>query len=286
MCAGLDAPDHTTLSPRSQWLDPATHDLPGTGPLHLIVDSTGLSVVGEGEWAAAKHGGRGTRGWKKLHLGVDRSGVIVAHALTESTVDDATVGIDLIGAVAGDIASVTADAAYDTVALYEAASARHAQVVVPPIRTAKVSRHGPGSSVRDRTISDVETLGRREWQKASGYHRHARVENAFFRYKSIIGDGLRARSGGGREVEASLACRVPNRMTRLAGPSLPRSAGDEAVVWQNCVSGVEPCTNAHARLEEAPFGRRPLRHDRRACADGGDVGPSEAWHRLAAWLIA
>jgi hypothetical protein len=105
MRAGLDAPDHTTLSRRSQLLDVATHDVPATGPLHLIVDSTGLSVVGAGEWAAAKHGGRGTRGWKKLHLGVDRSGVMVAHALTESTVDDATVGIDLIGAAAGGIAS-------------------------------------------------------------------------------------------------------------------------------------------------------------------------------------
>ena len=71
--------------------------------------------------------------------------------------------------------------------------------------------------MRDRTISDVATLGRREWQKASGYHRQARVENAFFRYKSIItvSDGLRARSGGGREVEASLACHILNRMTAL-----------------------------------------------------------------------
>jgi hypothetical protein len=266
MCAGLDAPDHTTLSRRSQWLDPATHDLPGTGPLHLIVDSTGLSVVGEGEWAAAKHGGRGTRGWKKLHLGVDRSGVIVAHALTESTVDDATMGIDLIGAVAGDIASVTADAAYDTVSFYEAASARHAQVVVPPIRTGRVSRHGPRSSVRDRTINDVETLGRREWQKASGYHRQARVENAFFRYKSISGDGLRARSGGGREVEASLACRVLNRMTALGSRVVcahsVTSRGLGEVPLQ-----IEPCTNApydgHRQVITSNFCYRTLGvHDR------------------------
>jgi hypothetical protein len=83
MCAGLDAPDHTTLSRRTQSLDVAVHNLPAKGPLHLIVDSTGLSVVGEG--AAAKHGGRGTRGWKKRHLGVDRFGVIVAHSLTEAT---------------------------------------------------------------------------------------------------------------------------------------------------------------------------------------------------------
>jgi hypothetical protein len=192
--------------------------VPATEPLHLIVDSTGLSVVGEGAWAAAKHGGRGIRGWKKLHLGVDRSGLIVAHALTEATVDDATVGIDLIVAAAGDVASVTADAAYDTVAFYEAAGTRHAQVVVPPTRTARVSRRGSRSSARDRAIAEVEALGRRHWTKVSGYHRQARVENAFFRYKSIIGDGLRARSVGGREVEASLACSVLNRMTELGSP--------------------------------------------------------------------
>ena len=66
--------------------------------MHLVVDSTGLSIVGEGEWTKAKHGVRGTRGWKKLHLGVDRSGVIMAHALTEATVDDATTAIALIRA--------------------------------------------------------------------------------------------------------------------------------------------------------------------------------------------
>jgi IS5 family transposase len=62
--AGLDAPDHTTLSPRSQWLDSARHDLPAKGPLHLIVDSTGLSVVGEGEWAAAKDADMGREAGK------------------------------------------------------------------------------------------------------------------------------------------------------------------------------------------------------------------------------
>ena len=49
-------------------------------------------------------------------------------------------------------------------------------------------------------------------KKASGYHRQARVGNAFSRYKSIIGDGLRTRSGGSRSLEASLACTVLNRI--------------------------------------------------------------------------
>ena len=117
--------------------------MPTHGLVDLVVDSTGLSVFGEGEWAAAKHGGRGKRGWKKLHLGVDRSGVIVAQALTAPTSDDPTTGGRFVETVPGDVASVTADTAYDTVAFYAAASARDARIVVPPARTASLSRHGP-----------------------------------------------------------------------------------------------------------------------------------------------
>ena len=69
--------------------------------------------------------------------------MIVAHALTEPTVDDATIGIDLIETVDDEIARVTADAAYDTVAFYEAAGMRDATVVVPPSKTARVSRRRP-----------------------------------------------------------------------------------------------------------------------------------------------
>ena len=97
----LTAPDHTTLSRRGQHLALALRRAsPGTS-LHLIVDSTGLSIVGEGEWAAAKHGGRGRRGWRTLQLGVDGSRVIVAGALTEPPADDAITGISLVDEVDG-----------------------------------------------------------------------------------------------------------------------------------------------------------------------------------------
>ena len=219
MRVDLDAPDHTTLSRRGQQLDLALGRMPAQGPLHLLVDSTGLSVVGEGEWAAVKHGRSGRRGWKKLHLGVDRSGVIRAQTVTESTVDDATTGSNLVKHVAGEVASVTADAAYDTIALYTAAGTRGATVVVPPAKTASVSRRGPRSGGRDRTIKRVKELGRRRWKKESGYHQQARAENAFFRYKSIIGSGLKARTSGGRQTEARLACNILNRMTELGRPA-------------------------------------------------------------------
>ena len=219
MGLALSAPDHTTLSRRGQRLDVSLRRRVPTGKgLHLIVDSTGLSIVGEGEWARAKHGVRGTRGWKKLHLGVDRSGVIVAHALTDATVDDAATAIALISAVDGGLTSVTGDAAYDTIAFYETAAARGATVVVPPDKTARVSRRGPRASARDRTITKIKTIGRRRWKKEGGYHRQARVENAFFRYKSIIGGSLRARSPGGRVTEAMLACNVLNQMTDVGRP--------------------------------------------------------------------
>ncbi len=216
----LDAPDHTTLSRRSQHLQVGRHLLPANEPIHLIVDSTGLSIVGEGEWAAVKHGGRGKRAWRKLHLGVDRSGVIVAEVLTDGNADDAKTALHLLDEIEGDIASFTADAAYDTIAIYAAAGARGAKVLVSPTKTATRSRRRrPRSIARDRTIKRVRTIGRRQWKKESGYHRQARVENTFFRYKSIIGDRLRARHPKAQKAEAVIACNILNEMTALGRPA-------------------------------------------------------------------
>ena len=214
----LAAPDHTTLSRRGQRLDVSLRGVPtGTG-LHLIVDSSGLSIVGEGEWATAKHGRRGSRGWKKLHLGVDRSGMIVVHALTDATVDDATTAVALIHAVARRVTSVTGDAAYDTIAVYAAARTRGATVIVPPIRSACVSRRGPRSRARDRTITRMQKVGRRRWKRETGYYQQARVENTCFQYKSIIGGSLRARSPGGQAAEALLACNILNLLIERGRP--------------------------------------------------------------------
>jgi hypothetical protein len=221
MDVDLEAPDHTTLSRRSQSLNVDLHRVAGDEPIHLVVDSTGLSIVGEGEWAAAKYGGRGRRGWKKLHLGVDRTGMIVAQALTHGSADDAKAALDLIDSIEGDIESLTADAAYDTLAIYDASAARGTEVVIPPARSATRSRQRRfRSSARDRTIMRVKEIGRRRWKIESGYHHQARVENTFFRYKSIIGDRLRARHPTSQEAEAIMACNILNR---LAGLGMPES---------------------------------------------------------------
>ena len=97
--------------------------------------------MGESERTVPKRRGRSTRGWKKLHFGVDGSGVIVADVLADGHVDDATAGIALIEAIGGDVASVTAHPAYDTIAIYEAAGARGTTIVIPPTKAATATRY-------------------------------------------------------------------------------------------------------------------------------------------------
>ncbi|MFT6082026.1 MAG: hypothetical protein ACJAQZ_004102 [Planctomycetota bacterium] len=178
-----------------------------------MIDSSGLAIFGGGEWAAVKHGGRGIRGWKKLHLGVAGDGVIVGQVLTDANVDDANVGVDLVGSVPGKVSRVTGDGAYDSRALYDAASSRGAKVVVPPVKAAQIG--GRGSRWRDRVIRRIRKVGRRQWRKESGYHQQARAENTFFRYESILGDRLHARDADAQSIEARLACNILNRMTKL-----------------------------------------------------------------------
>lgn len=117
----LQAPDHTTMSRRSQSLPVRLLRRPVLGPIHLIVDSTGLKIRGEGEWATWKHRrGPARRGWRKLHLGVDGAGVIVASALTVSTIADPSTVPDLLDQVPDTIERFTGDGAYDAKPVYEA----------------------------------------------------------------------------------------------------------------------------------------------------------------------
>ena len=212
----LPVPDHSTLSRRAPSLDVAPKATQNRGPIHLIVDSTGLQIAGEGPWAAAKHGTRGTRDWRKLHVGVDGRGFIVAHGMTESRVDDASVIADLLSQVSGSIERFTADGAYDKTAVYEALTERGARVVVPPTKNARVSRSGAaGARARNATVESVRKLGRRQWKKQTGYHQQARVENAFYRYKQLIGGRLRGRNIEAQATEVRLAINVLNRMIEL-----------------------------------------------------------------------
>jgi hypothetical protein len=84
----LSTPDHSTLSRRARKMESFSKGciLPD-GPVHLLIDSTGLKVFGAGEWLQEKHGAKARRTWKKLHLAVDGdTGMIMASTLTRNDV--------------------------------------------------------------------------------------------------------------------------------------------------------------------------------------------------------
>ena len=162
------------------------------------------------------------RSWRKLHLGIDGDGYIIAAALTEGGVDDATVAISTLEQVDGTVARFTADGAYDTRPMYEALAASggaNIKVVIPPKKTATVDSLATGLwCQRNEAIERIGEVGRRQWRKESGAHRQARAENGMYRYKRIIGDRLKAQHREAQKKKALIAVNVINRMTALGMP--------------------------------------------------------------------
>ena len=181
---GLDlaVPDHSTLSRRAETLKlPKPRSGLGSGPVHLLVDSTGLRLCGPGEWLAEKHGTKRRRAWRVLHLATDAdTGRIVASVLTDKDADDGSQVGTLLDQVEGPVASVTGDGAYDRDDVYAAVAARHpeAAVVVPPRANAVPSEAAETAPTRrDAHLRCIAERGRMGWQKASGYNWRALVES-------------------------------------------------------------------------------------------------------------
>src|ERR1700720_3453142 len=215
-------PDHTTLSPRGGGLTILPKRIDRAEPLHLLVDSTGLKIYGEGEWLDQKHGIRSRRRWRKLHLGIDAdTQESVAVELTPDHVGDVSEVPDLLDQIDAEVASMTADGAYDGEAVYDAVAERHpsATVIIPPRATSVAGE--TTETQRDRRVAMIAVHGRMGWQRRSGYNRRSLVETAMFRYKTVISRRLQARTLSNQKTEAKIGCNVLNRMARLGMPASP-----------------------------------------------------------------
>ena len=220
---GLDlaVPDHTTLSRRAENLDVVRPWL-GVGPVHLLVDSTGLKLCGSGEWLLEKHGTKTRRSWRKLHIAVDAdTGQIAAAALTTSDIDDASQVGALLDQVDRPIASFTADGAYDQDGVYGQVVGRYpkASVIIPPRSSAVPSDTAhTAPTMRDHHLQIIADRGCMAWQKDSGYNWRALVEADVSRFKRVVGDGLRSRTDRRRATEVAIAVEALNRMLELGRP--------------------------------------------------------------------
>lgn len=196
---GLDwtAPDYSTLCRRQKHIDIAINYHKSSDELYLLVDSTGLKFLGEGEWKRKKHQPEYPRQWRKLHIGIDANTLqIRAVQLTTNNVSDSQVLGDLLDQIPleGRIDSVYTDGAYDTKQCRQVITDRQAHAVIPPRKNVKPWKDRKWRSLeRNELLKTVKHLERTIWKKWSGYHLRSLVETKMHCIK-LLGDKLNARN--------------------------------------------------------------------------------------------
>ena len=218
---GLPVPHYSTLCRRAAGLEmpkPARK----RGAVHLVVDSTGLKVFGEGEWKVRQHGWSKRRLWRKLHLAVDEAtGEVLAHKLTPSNVHDGPVLPALLAQIEGPLEQVSADKAYDSFGGHRAILARGARPVIPPRKGAAITPP-PGAKdpppTRGAIVRRITEIGSKAWKAEANYHRRSLAETAMCRVKTLFGPTLKSRSLPNQISEAKVIVNCLNRFTAHGMP--------------------------------------------------------------------
>ena len=222
MRLSLPVPDHTTLSRRLARLPVRLPVRATEQARHLVCDSTGVKVYGEGEWKVRQHGYTKRRTWRKLHLVVDEAtGEIIAAGGSTNSVSDGEMLPEMLGAVRGAVRQVSADGIYDQRKCYDAINRVKARAAIPPRRGARIWQHGNSKDerlVRDENLRSIRKQGRKKWKQEVGYHRRSLAETTVFRYKTIFGDKSQSRKIENQFAEMFIKCAALNRMTHLGMP--------------------------------------------------------------------
>jgi hypothetical protein len=216
--AELPAPDYSTLSRRARRLRLSLAPARAGRIRHLVIDSTGLKLYGEGEWKVRLRGADKRRTWRKLHLAVDAETHRVAAALvTAEEVVDPRALPRLLKQIESPVGRVYADGAYDARGCCEAIRAEGARAAIPP---RKGSTLWGDEYLRDRNANLRGALkhGAAGWKRRAGYHRRSLAETAVFRIKALFSDRLRSREVERQRAEVMARCAAMNRMSELGMP--------------------------------------------------------------------
>ncbi|OOY14404.1 IS5 family transposase [Thioclava sp. DLFJ4-1] len=227
--AGLDwtVPDFSTLCRRQKTLVVQIPYRRVDGRLNLLVHSTGIKFLGDGEWQARKHGVRGRRQWRKVHLAMDTAtSDIRAIEFTPSGDGDSPIKPDLLGQIPKDeqIGTVTADEAYHTRRCQAAITARLAVPIIPVRKNGRPwKENGPAAKARNETLRATKHYGKAFWNTWTGFHARSRVE-AKMRGIKEFGERIAAKDPDLQTAEIPIRVALMNRFNALGTAEIVRVA--------------------------------------------------------------
>jgi len=218
MGVALRSPDYTSVSKRAK-----SFKTPTRGEVaHLVIDSTGLKVFGEGEWKVKKHGKERCRIWRKLHLAVDASThEVICADLSLNNVTDAEAFPELIRQTHWKIRSAAADGAYDTQRCHDELRRKKISALIPP---RKGAGYWPGEYAdRNRAVANQRLSGNNaRWKWTTDYNRRSIAETAMYRVRQLFGDSLTLRDYDAQVAESLTMVRALNKMTKAGMPESER----------------------------------------------------------------
>lgn len=226
---GLDlpVPSYSQISRRAKSLHKQINRLvQGKKARHVIFDSTGLKVYGEGEWKMKIHGKTKRRTWRKFHIGIDaETQDILCCELTENNEGDAEVAERMLEDLPCKVKSARGDGAYDASRFRKKVHDKGGTCIVPPPRDAayKGMIGDDWEQERDVAIAAIhgfggDDMGRKLWKICCGYHERSLAETAMLRVKKMFGDKLKARDLGAQKTEAICKSLIINKMNKLGMP--------------------------------------------------------------------
>ena len=222
MDADVAIPSFTLLAKRAAQLKVSWQPTNHQGPLDIVVDSTGLKILGAGEWRSDAYRCPKRKTWRKLHLSINpATQEIVAELLTSKSGDDAAQVRKLLAQVEGPIEKFYADGAYDKWSLYNLLERQAITPIIPPRRNAAIKQHGNCAAPRlprDEAVRGMRRLGRKGWKRHVDYHRRSLVETSIYRLKRCFGDRLKNIAFPNQETEVRLRCKLLNHFTQLGMP--------------------------------------------------------------------
>ncbi|MBU2959638.1 IS5 family transposase [Citreicella sp. C3M06] len=218
--AGLDwpVPDYSTLCRRPARIGVLVPYRRSGKPLNLLVDSTGIKFRGDGEWLVRKHGLSRRRQWRKVHIAMDtETGDIRAVEFTSSRQGDSPLLPDLLSQIpeGEEIATVTADGAYDTRRCHAAIIEHGADAVIPIRRNGRAWKEDcPAALVRNEILRATRRLGRALWKRWADYHVRSRIEAQMNRLK-LFGERITSRDPDRQTAEIQIRIAIMNRFSAL-----------------------------------------------------------------------